>query len=402
MANIHPIKDKNGEISSYQIRVYRGRDADGKQLKPHSTTWRIPEGMKNSRTIKKELEKFATLFEADCKAGLVSSEKKTFSEYADYVMTLKSRDLKYSTVARYKELLERIKPEIGYLKLADINSEHLNRFYLKLSEPGQNKRTGEGLSAKTILEYHHLISAIFTQAKKEGLIRFNAAETATPPSVKRKEATFFELDKVREIQKCLKNEPLKWQCITQLMIASGARRGEIMALKWSAIDFKKDEIEISANLLYSVDRGIYEDTPKSGETRYVPIEHSVIELLKQHQKEQTLFRFKMGDKWTNTGYCFTQDNGKPMHPDSITDWLNDFSKKYNLPHINPHKFRHTYVSILYSLGVDPITISKLVGHKQVSTTQGIYAHLVSRAYADASRAVATVLYGNTDEKQKKA
>ena len=186
------------------------------------------------------------------------------------------------------------------------------------------------------------------------------------------------------------------------MIASGARRGEVMALKWSAVDFKNEEIRISANLLYSSDCGIYEDTPKSGETRYVGIDHSVMQLLSQHKKEQTLLRFKMGDKWTNTGYCFTQDNGKPMHPDSITDYLGNFSKKYNLPHINPHKFRHTQASLLYAEGVDPVTISKRLGHKQVSTTQNIYAHLVSKADAEANKAVASALYGNADKEQKKA
>ena len=76
MANIRPIKDKSGSVTSYQIRVYRGRDVNGKQLKPFSTTWKIPEGMKNSRTIKKEVEKFAAIYEAECKSGLVAPEKK--------------------------------------------------------------------------------------------------------------------------------------------------------------------------------------------------------------------------------------------------------------------------------------------------------------------------------------
>ena len=55
VANIRPIKDKSGSVTSYQIRVYRGRDVNGKQLKPFSTTWKIPEGMKNSRTIKRRV-----------------------------------------------------------------------------------------------------------------------------------------------------------------------------------------------------------------------------------------------------------------------------------------------------------------------------------------------------------
>lgn len=400
MANIHPLRDKNGEISSYQIRVYRGRDADGKQLKPHSTTWRVPEGMKNPRTIKKELEKFATLYEAECRAGLVSSEKKTFAEYAKYVMSLKERDQKHTTVNRYQDLLERINSEIGHLKLTDVSGEHLNKLYLKLAQPGQNKQSGGSLSPKTIMEHHRLIHNIFAQAKKEGLVRSNPAEMATPPAVKKKEAEFFEIEEIQEIMRCLDKEPLKWQCITKLMIASGARRGEIMALKWANVNFKKDEIKIYGNLLYTRKRGIYEDTTKTGDSRYVIIDHSVMQLLAQHRRQQTLMRFKLGDAWEDTGYCFTQANGKPMHPDSITDWLSKFSKKHELPHINPHKFRHTQASILYAAGTDPITISKRLGHKQVSTTQNIYAHLVAKADAEASSAVASVLFKDTSDKKK--
>ena len=262
MASSSPIKNKNGVVYAYQIKVYRGRDADGKQLKPYSTVWKIPDGMRNSRTIKKELDRFAVLFEQQCKEGLVSTDKKTFSAYAEYFMTLKERDQKHKTVVSYRELLVRINEEIGFLKLSDVNCEHLNRFYLKLAQKGQNKRTGEGLSTKTIVEHHRLIHSIFSQAMKEGLVKFNPAETASPPSVKKKEATFFEIEDVEQIMKCLEHEPLKWRCITLLMIATGARRGEIMGLKWSAIDFKKDEIKICTNLLYSKQRGIYADTPK--------------------------------------------------------------------------------------------------------------------------------------------
>lgn len=81
MAHTAPLKNKSGVVYGYQVKVYRGRDANGKQLKPFSTVWRIPEGMKNQRTIQKELDRFAVLYEQQCKEGLVSTEKKTFAAY---------------------------------------------------------------------------------------------------------------------------------------------------------------------------------------------------------------------------------------------------------------------------------------------------------------------------------
>ena len=78
-------------------------------------------------------------------------------------------------------------------------------------------------------------------------------------------------------------------------------------------------------------------------------------------------------------YVCTQDNGGPMHPDSVTTWLSRFSKRHGLPHVNAHAFRHTMASMLYFNGVDSVSISKRLGHAQVSTTANIYAHVMEAA-----------------------
>ena len=78
-------------------------------------------------------------------------------------------------------------------------------------------------------------------------------------------------------------------------------------------------------------------------------------------------------------FVFCQDNGSPMHPCSVTTWLARFSDRHGLPHINPHAFRHTMTSLLFFCGVDSVSISKRLGHSQVSTTTDIYAHVMEEA-----------------------
>ena len=63
----------------------------------------------------------------------------------------------------------------------------------------------------------------------------------------------------------------------------------------------------------------------------------------------------------------------------MTTWLARFSKRHELPHINPHAFRHTMASLLYFNGMDSVSISKRLGHAQVSTTADIYAHVIAEA-----------------------
>ena len=80
-----------------------------------------------------------------------------------------------------------------------------------------------------------------------------------------------------------------------------------------------------------------------------------------------------------------------MAPDIMTQWLNDFAKRHDLPHINPHAFRHSVASILISNGVDPVTVSKQLGHSTPTTTENFYSHLIQEQQARASRCLADVL-----------
>ena len=114
-------------------------------------------------------------------------------------------------------------------------------------------------------------------------------------------------------------------------------------------------------------------------------------LLRQHKREQLRLQLANGDRWIHTGYVFTRDNGEPMNPDSITDWLNGFSKRHSLPHINPHAFRHTVASVLLANGTDIVTVSKQVRHASVTTTESFYSHIIEENKAKASECIADVL-----------
>lgn len=394
MANITPRKNKAGEVISYQIRVFRGRNADGTRLKDYMMTWKPSPGM-TKRQIAKELERQATLFEEACRRGQVSIEKPTFEKYAAYVVDLKERNgLKVKTAVRYRDMLRRINAEIGPVKLQDLRPDHLNRFYAKLAEPGQNQRTGGGLSPKTILEHHRVISTILDQAVKEQLILFNTAERATPPKMPKHEMDAFEVEEVRGILEALETEPLKWQVCVQLLIATGARRGEVMGLRWEHVDWVENKLYLCENRVYTPQSGVISTTLKTGENRYVSVSPSVMALLKRWRAEQAAAFMKLGI--TPSGYVLTAENGGPMHPDSPTDWLSKFSKRHGLPPIHPHKFRHTQASLLIAQGVDILTVSKRLGHAKVSTTLDIYSHVLAKSDEKASDTLDRLLY------QKKA
>lgn len=236
------------------------------------------------------------------------------------------------------------------------------------------------LSGKTIREYHRLIHTVLDQALKEGLVAVNVADRATPPKMEQKDVNYFQPEQVAAIREALELEPIKWRTLVHLLLITGARRGEILGLKWDKVDFASNQVYICNNVLYSADVGIYEDTPKTERSkRYVSLPAETMQMLKQYRVWQNGERLRLGEYYQDQGFVFAQDTGGPMHPDSVTTWLSRFSKRHGLPHVNAHAFRHTMASMLYFNGVDSVSISKRLGHAQVSTTANIYAHVMEAA-----------------------
>ena len=466
MADIHPRRNKKGELISFGIRVYHGYDRFGNRIKPSCTTFKAnPEwSEKKNRT---ECEKFANKFEEQCKMGFNLTHGITFSEYADYVIRLKeSTGVKHTTILSYRGLLKRINPGIGHLKITEIHPQQLNDLYRQLGKEGLRREGGKAvakkdlreilnqmgitfadfaknakisvntlakavhgeivaeriansisremgvktetlfnieknkkpLSNKTILEHHRFISVVFNQAEKEMLVQYNPAECATPPRVEQKEANYFEAEDILKIRECLEKEPIKWRTAVHLLLITGARRGEILGLKWNKIEWDENQIHIDNNLLYSCDRVIYEDSPKTKQSkRYIKLPQETMALLKKYKEWYDEQAQIWGSLWKNTGFVFVQEDGSPMDPSSLTNYCGTFSKKYGLPHINPHAFRHTMVSLLYYNGVDTITLSKRLGHSKVSTTTDKYGHIMARADEAAAECIANFVIRRKEE-----
>ena len=124
--------------------------------------------------------------------------------------------------------------------------------------------------------------------------------------------------------------------------------------------------------------------------KIVFLEFLLVEQLKLYRAWHDGLRLKNGDRWVETGYVFTRDNGDLMNPDNITQWVGNFSKKVGL-HVYPHKFRHSMASLMIANHVNIVTVSKRLGHAKVSTTSDIYSHAIKEADAQAAEAYASLI-----------
>ena len=120
-----------------------------------------------------------------------------------------------------------------------------------------------------------------------------------------------------------------------------------------------------------------------------------MEMLRAYRKWYIKTSTEFGSRWHNTGFLFFQDKsgneGKPMHPDTVNQWLRSFAQRHGLGHINPHAFRHTMASVLCFSKVDPVSISRRLGHSRVSTTTDIYSHMLKEADEVSAEQLAEVM-----------
>ena len=99
-------------------------------------------------------------------------------------------------------------------------------------------------------------------------------------------------------------------------------------------------------------------------------------MLREFKVWQNQLRLRMGDLWVDTDRLFTQDNGKAIHPDTVTGWFRKFVDKTDLPTISIHSLRHTNITLLIAGGIPITTVAKRVGHCDSTTTTRIYAHAI--------------------------
>ena len=249
------------------------------------------------------------------------------------------------------------------------------------------------LSGRTVLEYHLFISTIMEQAVKELLIPYNPASKATPPRSEKPKPNYFQPEDVDRILEALENETVRVKALVHLFLITGGRRGEIGGLIWSNVDWDNSQIYIDRAILYGgKETGIYEDTPKTKTSvRWIKLPEETMVLLREYRAWQDEYKATWGDKWVETNHIFTKEKGGPLHPTTLNAILTDFDKRHGLPHLNPHAFRHTQASILLFNRIDAVSVSRRLGHANVSTTTDIYSHIIKQSEEQVNDCIANVV-----------
>lgn len=408
MAAITPRKNKNGNITSYTIRVYRGYDSNGKRLKPFTTSYKPEKGM-TAKQIEKELRRFADEFEVKClRFGEANSSMRLSDFIPQYLETTKNT-LAPTTHEYYTRIIrDLIVPALGHFKLKDIKPSHVQQFIHQLSETPKEKRNGqaddngETLSPSSIRRYLTVLQSIFKQALKLGLISESPAkvERLTLPKAQAPKIEIFTKQEAAQMLEALENENLQFQTLIQLAIFTGARRGELVALKFSDVDFEQRKITIERAAYKIKGKPLATKPPKDYETRTVTINESCVELLKLLKAEKIKTAQRLGSQWVGGNWVFTQWNGEMMNPMTPTKQFSKFLERHGLQHRKFHSLRHTSATLLLYAGVNIKQVQGRLGHGDIETTNK-YLHLIEEADVEAVNKLDIMLLPRAEQIREK-
>lgn len=324
-----------------------------------------------------EKEAKADLVKARAKVlngSYISPSNLTVEQYLTEWIEIHATSLKPTTEAEYRARLRLyVIPHIGRLKLSQVRPTDLQRLYLLLRKEGGNG--GNPLSAKSVENIGAVLKKAFQHALDvEQLITRNPASRLTMPKGESKHNTTWTPE---ELNKFLNGaESHRLFAFFRLSAYTGARRSEVLGLKWSDLDTENKRISIERVRVKTRD-GVQEISSTKGGNgkRIVTLDGATISALKDHKKRQLEERLLIGEGWQESGYIFVREDGAPIDPDTPSQLFTRLRKALDLPEQRLHDLRHIHATELLQANVPLHVVADRLGHRDAMVTATIYAHV---------------------------
>jgi integrase len=366
---------------TYLVRVSCGVDSNGKQIARAKTFKPSKPNLPYSK-LNRELEAFVSAFEQELEnegpMRNVRPDRITFADFCVQYLEIKKNSLSPQTYNFYSKVIEEeLMPMFARMKMKDLRTYHIQQFvqYLATEKKRLDGREG-GIAASTVKRYTTVLRSIVTTAYKLEYIEDDIGRSRRIefPKEETKEVEAFTLEEVTEILRALETEPWHIRAVIEVALFTGCRRGEIVGLKWSDIDFENQRISVRRSIYKLSDGKAREKEPKSKcSIRTISIPERLCKTLTEYRLQQNRHIAYLGDGWRNLDYVFTEEDGYVMNPQTPTKQFDHFLKRHGIRHLKFHGLRHTSATMLLANGCDIKTVSARLGHADITTTN-IYVH----------------------------
>lgn len=328
-----------------------------------------------------EAELRAILHKID-KGVSIDPSRITITEYLDdWLKTVAPQSVAPKALERYRGIVRnQVKPHLGTIQLQKLRPRDIDRWMKALLAEGK-------LAPRTIRHAHGVLRTALNHAAAIELIERNVATLIKPPAGERKEVEILTADQVAEALDKLRDHPSIFP-IVALALGTGARRGEIAALRWGDLDLDGGTLRIE-RALEQTGEGLRVKLPKTAAgRRTVSLPAFVLAALRDHRRKVLEQRLALGAGAVPAeAPVFGDHEGNWPSPYSISDRWRDAVKNRKLPKVTFHALRHSHASALIAAGLDVVAVSRRLGHASPALTLSVYSHLFSTNDEKAAAAI---------------
>jgi len=305
----------------------------------------------------------------------------TLSDWLEYWFeNYARRTVKRSTAISYRGYINNhISPKVGLCKLSELNTDILQTFFNSEYDSGNKK--GGGLSAKTLHNMKLMLHKALSKAVDLELLRRNFTESVELPQMVSPEMRVLTLREQTQLMEEIRRSDDCYASGVWISLATGLRIGEVVGLQWGDIDFDEKRIYIRRTVsrlqkLEDSDKKteIVIGTPKSRKSiRYIPFNSAVeARLLDYREKYSNTFSADVN----SADFFISVRRGKPVETKSLQKYFGKLTDRAGISGATFHTLRHTFATRGIEKGIDPKTLSVLLGHADVATTLSRYAHVL--------------------------
>ena len=374
---------KNGRY--YAVLNYRNA---GRQRKTKWISLGLPE-KGNKRKAEAELARLRAEFEPPKEVGDLSSDML----FADYLLEWLEIAKGRLAVATYSSYAAMIKKPVGpyfrqrNLTLRELEARHLQMFYSEMLRK---------VKPNTVIHYHAIIHSALKYAVKTDMLVQNVADKVDRPKKNSFQPVFLSAEGMQKMFEALRGTKLELPVLVAAFY--GFRRGEVLGLKWDAIDFERGTISVIRTVTtITVDGKQTEIEQQSAKTksslRTLPLIGSFREYFLQVKEAQELNKQICGNCYNHEydGFVFVDELGERMRANYLTSAFPKFLEDHGLRRMRFHDLRHSCASLLLANGVPLKHIQEWLGHSDFTTTANIYAHLDYKSKITSAQAMETGL-----------
>jgi integrase len=320
----------------------------------------------------------------DAGGGLYGGGRVTLGDLLDQFLA--SATLGPTTRADWVSVTERhLKPALGEMPLWKLTSRDCDQLYARMK--------AAGLGQSRVRCAHVVLHRAVAQAVRWGWLVRNPVSNATRPPVARVTISPPGIDDVRAALAASREADIELWCWLQVAIASGARRGEVCALRWCDVDLDKRFVRIERSVSATAGAGVVIKSTKTGKPRVVSLTTQAVEALVERKAQAVRTAAAAGRDLEESDLVFAIDQfgERPWRPDMVTGRWTRLRKEIGLSHVRIHGLRHFVATELLTAGIDLRTVANRLGHARTSTTLDIYWGFVPARDRDAADHLDAVL-----------